>query len=103
MSIHTLIPTVIDPSTDLNPPRPDWGFIGVGAATDIYNGIYTIVLILAGIGALIGAGLIIFGKVGEHSGAFKAGLWTLGGCVAGAAIATGASALVNFGSGLDIS
>lgn len=101
MNINSQASTKLVPA-DLPAPVPDWNFIGTNAGIEIYNGIYTIVLILAGIALLVGVVLLVFGKVTQHGGASTAGWWTAGSAIAGAALATGAAVLINWGSNLNL-
>jgi len=101
MSIISQAATKIVPA-DLPAPSPDWDFIGTNAGIQIYNGVYTIIIILAGIALLVGVALLVFGKVTQHGGAATAGWWTVGSAIVGAALATGAAVLINWGSNLNL-
>ena len=90
------------PGYDLPNPTPDSGFIGVAAGMSLYNGIYVLVMIGAGIAFLAGCGLAGFGKLAKHSGAFEGGLWTVGCAVGVAALASGAGAIITFGSHIKV-
>ncbi|MFC3399315.1 hypothetical protein ACFOEP_12940 [Microbacterium amylolyticum] len=69
--LGTILPSIV--KTQLDSPIVNWDFIGISAATEIYGGIFTLVLILCGIALLTGAVLLAFGKIGQHQGAFTAG------------------------------
>ena len=101
MIFLTTRPLVLIPA-DLPAPVPDWDFIGVDAGIGIYNGVAVIVLILAAIAFLVGVGLLVFGKLGQHGTAATAGWWTMGLAIAGAALDSGVAVLINWGAGLNL-
>ncbi|MBP2437902.1 hypothetical protein [Microbacterium amylolyticum] len=98
--LGTILPSIV--KTQLDSPIVNWDFIGISAATEIYGGIFTLVLILCGIALLTGAVLLAFGKIGQHQGAFTGGLWTVGLSIFVAALASSVAALINFGAGINL-
>ncbi|MGF3057338.1 hypothetical protein [Microbacterium sp. YY-01] len=98
----TKLTTFFVPANELPNPIPDWDFLGLNAALSLYNGLWAIVLVAAGIGVLTAALLLIFGKTSQSNRLHVAGLWTLGLSLIAAMIGAGAGAIVDFGANLTL-
>lgn len=86
----------------LDPPEIDNTFLGTNFLYELFDGGYTLLIILCGLAFFVGVGLMIFGKIGSHSVAFTAGWITLACAIVGAGLSTSVNLFINWGAERDL-